>query len=461
MADSSIEEKVKIDFSKGKVGKLFFAVFFPTLVGMIFNSVLTVIDGIFVGKGVGANGIAAVNIVAPLFMLAIGVGLMLGIGASVIGGIKIAEKDNCEASHTMTIAFIAGTLVMLFLICLGMLWPYATLDMLGCSEGLQKNAYAYMMPLLPGLLFLLFQCVGMMLIRLDGSPKYAMWCQAIPATINIVLDYLMVFPWGMGVAGAAWATSISCALGGIMVLFYFVGYSEKLKFRKPHLTKGSAQRGLRVLMNISTIGLATFITEVAFGIMMYVGNMAFMRWEGDDGVAAYSVACYLFPVVFSFANAVAQSAQPVISVNYGLDAFSRVRAVLKVALATAIVCGIFVLTGLWSGDELVVNAFLFSGEKPFELAVDGLPLFALCAVPFAINITFIGYYQSIERPWLSIFYTLLRGIIFMAAGFIVLPGLMGVEGLWLAIPSSEFLTCAIILGLYLFKKVSLQNHIQE
>ena len=182
----------------------------------------------------------------------------------------------------------------------------------------------------------MIQCIGMMLIRLDGSPKYAMMCQAVPAVLNIVLDYVMIFPMEMGVKGAAVATSISCVAGGLMVLAYFVLYSSRLRFYRLKASAKSLMLTLRNIWYMMRIGFATFLTEIAMSVMMITGNYMFMARLGEQGVAAYSIACYLFPVVFSIANAVAQSAQPIISYNYGAGQDRRVSQALKVALRT---CG--------------------------------------------------------------------------------------------------------------------------
>lgn len=437
-----------MDFGRDRIGSLFKKLFFPTLVGMISNSVLTLIDGVFVGRGVGSDGIAAVNIVAPLFLLVTGVGLMLGIGASVIASIRLAEKNTAGACRIMTHAVVVGT-ALTFLLCLWCLaFPSLTVKVLGSSPALERYAVDYMIGLLPCFLFLFIECVGMMLIRLDGSPRYAMCCQIVAAVFNIGLDYVMVFPLGWGVAGAAIATSISAVVGGLMVLVYFVRYSTNLKF----VSMLSGPHGLagvwRNISHMSKIGFPTLLTEGAMGIMMLTGNYVFMSRLGDDGVAAYAIACYLFPVVFSISNAVAQSAQPIISYNYGAGAFDRVHASLRVALFTAVLCGVIITLGMVAGSGYIVEAFLSTDEAAYGLAVSGLPLFAVCALPFAVNITFIGYYQSVEQVLRPLVYTLLRGIVFLIPAFVLLPHIIGNPGLWFAIPTAEVLTLLVIVAGY-------------
>lgn len=188
-------ERDKLDFGNGKISSLFRAMFFPTLIGMAFNSALNICDGMFVGHGVGSDALAAINIVAPLFLICAGLGLMFGIGASVIGGIRLAEGNVKAARIIMTQAYIAGAVIFGMVILGSLLFTRPLLYMLGCSPALEELATDYLLWLLPGLVFFYLQCAGMMLIRLDGSPRYAMSVQIVAAVLNIFLDWYGVPAW--------------------------------------------------------------------------------------------------------------------------------------------------------------------------------------------------------------------------------------------------------------------------
>lgn len=437
-------ERDKLDFGNGKIRQLFRSMFFPTLIGMVFNSALNICDGMFVGHGVGSNALAAINIVAPLFLLCAGLGLMFGIGASVIGGIRFAEGNVKAARIIMTQAYIAGAIIFGLVILGSLIFTRPLLYLLGCSPALEELATDYLLWLLPGLVFFYLQCAGMMLIRLDGSPRYAMSVQIVAAILNIFLDWYMVFPLRLGIKGASMATSISCIVAGLMVVAYFIFFSDKLKFYRLRLSAKSLKLSIRNTGYMAKIGLATFIAELAIGVMMATGNYMFISYLGEAGVAAFSVGCYLFPLIFSISNAVAQSSQPIISYNYGAGQMGRVRQALNIALFTAVACGAAISALMYGCSGILAGIFLDSAESAYEIAKNGLPLLGLCALPFAVNITFIGYYQSCEKSARSIVYMLLRGIIFMVPGFILLPKLLNVPGLWLALPVSELLTLAFI-----------------
>lgn len=441
----------KIDFGTGKIGPLFRALFFPTLVGMVFVSLQTVIDGIFVGQGVGADGIAAVNIVAPLWMVVTGLGLMFGIGASVIGGVHLAEKNVKAARIILTQSFGVGFFTTLLLSLLCLLFPTTVIYALGCSKPLERLALDYLLWLLPGMAFFFWQCEGMMLVRLDGSPRYAMLIQVTGATTNIALDWLFIFPLGMGVKGAAVATAIACGAGGLMSLVYFIWFSSSLKFYRLKMSVTSLLLTLRNLCAMARIGFATFLTEIAMSITILIGNYQFMGMLHEDGVAAFAIICYLFPVIFSVNNAVAQAAQPIISYNYGAKSELRVSRTLRLSLFTALACGIIVMLTMIAGSEMIVGMFLRPDENAYKIATGGLPLFACCSAFFALNVAFIGYYQSVTDASRAIAFTVLRGILFPLATFILLPLLFGTRGLWLAIPAAESATLLIIVALHLRK----------
>lgn len=276
-----------------------------------------------------------------------------------------------------------------------------------------------------------------------------MWIQVLVAVVNIALDWYMIFFLDMGVKGAAVATSAACVFGGLMALAYFVRFSYKLRFYRLKLSVTSLLLSIRNVTYIMKIGFATFLTELAMGVMMLTGNYMFMSMLNEEGVAAFAVACYLFPIVFSISNAVAQSAQPIISFNHGVRSDARVARTLRVYLFTAAVCGTVVSLCLWIGAPAITALFLTPSEAAYGIALAGLPLFALCAVFFSVNIAFIGYYQSVERAMASTMFTSLRGMLLLVPSFVLLPHALGVSGLWLAITTAEFLTLVSVSLFYL------------
>ena len=440
------EEQKGLDFGGGNIPSLFRILFFPTLAAMVFDALFVIVDGIFVGHGVGPLGIAAISIVSPLFAIVSGTGLMFGIGASVLASISLSQKHHAEANVTITQAFTVGTLLMVIIALLCFLFTGDVVEFLGCSESLKNNCIDYLHWLLPGIVFLMFQYIGMMLIRLDGSPKYAMFCNVIPGLLNVFLDWLFIFPLGLGIKGAAMATSVSCVFGGLMALFYFLRLSEILNFVRLKMTTDWVVDAMRHSGAIIKIGFATLLTELAMSVMVFTANHMFIKMLGDNGVAAFSIACYLFPFFFSVNNSVSEAIQPIISFNYGAGKMDRVKKAFRTALIAAAICGGIEVVSIAGGAKYLVMMFLDPGTEAFELACAGLPKFAMCGIFFALNIAFIGYYQAMKQAGKATFFTLLRGMIFVVPCLLLLPEIIGIPGLWLAIPVSELLTLVIIVS---------------
>ena len=197
-----------IDFGKSKIDPLFNSIFYPTLLSMVFASLFTVADGIFVGQGVGSNALAAINIVSPLFLLTTGIALMFGVGVSVVASIHLAQNNDKAANINITQAFVVATLLMVMISVAVYLFRVPFLRLLGSSDVLLPLCLDYLLTILPGCICIVIQMIGTFVIRLDGSPKFAASLEIFPGLLNIFLDWLFVFPMQMGIAGSGIASSI-------------------------------------------------------------------------------------------------------------------------------------------------------------------------------------------------------------------------------------------------------------
>ena len=437
-----------IDLSTLNVFTLFRKYFVPTLLGMLSMSAVTAIDGIFVGHGVGSDGIAAVNICVPLLMLFTGIGLMVGAGCSVVASIQLSRGKSKSARLNVTQALLFVTIVALIPSVLMMAFPAETARMLGSSEHLLPMVTDYLLWFVPSWVFQIWITVSLFVIRLDGAPKLAMLCSLITAVINVVLDWLFIFPFGWGVMGAAFATSISIMAGGLVAMVYLLFYARHLRLQPLKWSVKSLRLSVRNIGYQCRIGPSALLGEATLAVLMFVGNQVFMSYLGDDGVGAFGIACYYIPFVFMVGNAIAQSAQPIISYNFGAGQPDRVRKALHLAIRTALICGIsfFIITFLCRQN--IVSLFIDRSCPAFDIAVNGIPYFGVGCIFFAANMIGIGYYQSIRRGQRATIITLLRGVVFMLIGFFVLPLVLGVPGIWLAVSLAELLTTLYIIGIY-------------
>ena len=439
------KERDSIDFGKSRIGPLFNRIFYPTLLSMVFASLFTVADGIFVGQGVGSNALAAINIVSPLFLITTGIALMFGVGVSVVASIHLSQDNHKAANINITQAFNVATLLMGIIVVAVYIFRVPFLQLLGSSDALLPLCQDYLLTILPGCVFIVIQMIGTFIIRLDGSPKFAASLEIFPGLLNIILDWLFVFPMQMGVAGSGIASSISCAVAAGLVAVYMFFRAQNVRLCRLKLSLTSLYLTARNVGYMVRSGFSSMLGELAMSMMLLTGNYIFIRELGEDGVAAFSVACYLYPIVFMVNNSVAQSAQPIISFNYGAGNRYRVKSALKVSLRTATICGVLITAFLTLGTKPLVGLFLQADTKAYEIAIGGLPLFAYSAIFFALNVAIIGYYQATEQNGRATLCMLLRGLIFLVPAFLLMPQLMFPQGMWLAIPVSECMTLGVIL----------------
>lgn len=450
-----MDNSKKINFGEMDVPQLFMKILLPTLLGMVASIIVTITDGFFVGKYAGSDALASVNIAAPLFMISTGCALMFGTGCSIFTAIQLSRRKIKLANNTITQAVFISVFLFVFLSIFIILFPKHVAKLLGSTHHLLPFVTTYITILTPSLVFYMLMNIGLFIIRLDGSPKYAMSCSLIPAIFNIAGDYVLVGKMGMGIKGAVLATSISFIIGGIMVLLYMFIFSKTLKLQHIKFSIKSFLITVRNVTYMCKLGFSGLLSELAIALMALMGNYIFLKYLGEDGIAAYSVICYYFPVVFMINNAIAQSAQPIISYNLGNPKTDRVHQTLKIALQIALGFGFLLTLAMSFLAPQMVNVFLDYTSPAYTIAVKGIPLFSVGFIFFAFNIIYIGYYQSIGYMRKATIVTFMRGYLFLFISFIVLPNYIGVKGIWLSIPCAEFLTFIALTWIIHKERVSL------
>lgn len=445
-------QRDSIDLGTVKIPRLFRLYLIPTLLGMLSLCAVTATDGIFVGRGVGSDALAAVNICIAPTMVMMGISLMLGVGSSVVSSIHLASGNVKAARLNVTQALATATLIVVIFLGLTLISIDTTGHALGSSDTLMPLVRDYMPWIFVCCLFQSWCGIGLFVVRLDGSPKYAMWCNVLPGLLNVVLDYIFIFPLQMGIKGAAIATCISCAVGGVMVMGYLLFFARTLRLIKIKMSHKSFRLTLRNIGYQCKIGISALLGEATMGVLMLMGNLMFMKYIGNDGVGAFSIACYYCPFVFMIGNAIAQSAQPIISYNYGKGSKSRVIATEKLAILAALCCGLAITAAFIFTPSAMVHLFLDPDLAAAKIAVKGFPVFSVAFIAFIFNLTAIGYFQSVEKVTPSIVFALLRGLIFLVPAFILLPTILNATGIWLALGISEILTALSIVGFYIYNK---------
>lgn len=441
-----------IDWGKTNIGKLYFKILLPTLLGMVSSILVTIADGFFVGRYVGSDALAAVNISAPLFLFSTAFALMFGVGCSVVASVHLSKGKIKAANINITQAIIVSS--VLFTIISGYIYfnSESVALMLGATERLLPLVETYVRILSLSLVLYMIEHIGLFIIRLDGSPNIAMLCISIPCLLNVIGDYILVAHYNMGIEGAVIATAGSIIIAGIAVLAYILFFSKVLKLYRLKLTIKSLKLTCRNIGYMVRLGSAAFLGEMAIAVMLFVGNYIFLEYYGEDGIAAYSIICYYFPIIFMVNNAISQSAQPIISYNYGAGLTDRFHKSFRLTIIYGVVFATVITAIVMFFAPQMVEFFLDSSYPAYDIASYGMPLFATGYIFFALNMMFMGYYQSIENYKRANFISVLRGYILLIALFITMPMILGKLGIWLAVPIAELITFIAILAINKIKR---------
>ena len=447
------ELRDEIDFGNADIPKLFKKLLIPTLWGMFSTALFIITDGIFVGKGIGNNALAAINIVAPFFSVAISIGLMLGMGGSILASIHLANKKIKTARIVLTQATFVSAVSTLFVSALSLFFIDEFLSIMGAPAELVPLAREYAYGMLPFIVMGALTNTMPFFIRLDGAPNYAMKCCIVGAVVNIILDYLFIFEFGWGLFGAAIATSIGNTLGAVMAFAYLCRKDKVLRFVKVKLSNKGIRMSLRNILYMCKLGGASFVGQSAVIIMIVCGNLVFVRELGTAGVAAFSICCYTFPLIYMIYTAISQSAQPIISYNYACGSMQRVNTVFRISLMWGVGIGACLTFSMVMFAPQISALFLERGSEAYNIAIRSLPLFSIGFISFSINMISIGYFQSIEKINKAMAIIILRGIIFMPLFFYVMPHIWSNNGGWLAVPATEIATNIYIIFTYLKNRI--------
>ena len=445
-------QRDSLDFKSMSVEKLFTKLLVPTIMGMAASALFTVVDGIFVGNGIGSDAMAAVNISAPIFMIITGVGLMFGMGGGILTFINLSQGKKKVANINFTQSVIALVFISLVMTLLLTIFPHKIATLFGSDEYLMDMVVEYLFWFSISLPFTVLVVALPFSIRLT-NPKRSMWAMLAATVVNIILDYLFIFVFKWGLFGAAIATDIGEFVGAAIMIIYLFRHSIAIRFVWLKLSVKSLLLTLRNVGYMIKLGFSVFLSEITISVMIISGNYVFMDYMGADGVAAYSVICYLFPIIFMVFNATVQSAQPIISYNYGCGQMKRSDNALRLSMLFTLAFAFSIMLLFICFTRSIVTLFIpDTASAAWGYAVAGLPLFATDYLFFGINIIIIGYYTSIERLRRAISLTVLRGIL-PVVFFFTLPLLLDVNGIWLAVAAGDITTTVVIVILLIVDKV--------
>lgn len=405
----------------------------PTYLTSLFNTVYTIIDGIFVSAYVGTDALAAINIVYPIVNVLTGIALIFATGGSAVAALHIGGNRKKEADRSFSVSVITSILLG-SLVSLGVLLNLSgILNLLGAASLTMTDCRTYALWWLLGTPVVIVKELFTYFIRIDGAPTYSLVTALSGGILNIVLDYILIGCFRMGILGAALATMLGLLLSFCMGLYYFVRKRKHLSFTLHGL---SLQEAVRCMMN----GASEFVDQLSIAITTIVFNRTALTFAGENGVAAVSIIMYLqflsIGVYFGFSMGIA----PPLGYAYGDKKEEVCRILEHYAYSFFAIAPFVIYTLTYFFAPLSVSCFAPPASPVFSLAVSGMRIYGIGFLFAGINIFSAVRMMAYGKGNFSGLITFLRSFALLLLFLAFLPKIGGMTGIWLAVPAAEFLT---------------------
>lgn len=451
------DKKLLTELSEKPVFSLLLQYAIPAIVAMVASSLYNIVDGIFIGQGVGAGAIMGLAITMPIMNLSAAFGAMVGVGGSTLLSVKLGEKDYNFAAKILGNVITLNCIIGIGLGAVMLLFLDPILRFFGASDYTIPYARDFMVIVLIGNVFThLFLGLNAML-RSSGKPKKAMKATIMTVIINIALAPLFIFVLHLGIRGAALATVLSQL---IVLLWQFKLFSNPNELI--HLRRDTYRLERRIVTGSLSIGLSPFLINLCACIVVIIINKQLVSYGGDVAVGAYGIANRMMFFFVMVVIGINQGMQPIAGFNFGAKHYTRLNQVLKYAITIA--------TGIWIVGFIVCVllatpvASAFTNDKELlKEAAHALRVMNLVVPIIGFQMITIGFFQSIGKAGISIFLSLTRQLLFLVPLLLILPNFFGLEGIWYSVPIADgtaAITAAIVL-IYHMRKFKMRGKLEN
>ncbi|CAM3565666.1 MATE family efflux transporter [Parendozoicomonas haliclonae] len=436
----------QVDLRKVSVASALVKYAVPSTISVWVFALYTMVDGMFVGKGVGPEALAAVNLSLPFISIMFAFSILVSIGGATVAGVLRGKGQGEEASKVFSTCIYFLLAFGLAVCGISLVFVEELAMLLGAQGDLIPLVVEYLGTLLFFNAFYLVAYSMEVFIKVDGYPRRELAIIMVAATTNIVLDYILVIELGMGLRGAAIATGMAQLLQAIVLVIHYRYGGGTLKFMriKPDLKK---------VMSYIRIGVPDCITEMSAGVVLLAFNSAILAYLGNTSLTAFSVIGYFNNFVLLTMIGLTQGMQPIITFQRGRKGFDKMGQALKMTLKVALVFSVscFFL-GFLAGDVL---ASMFLNEPDIiALSHEAMKIFAMGFIFVGMNVVISGFFTALEKPILAGVLSLLRGVILVLVLLAVLPKQFGSDSIWLVAPLTEAITFCVGLVLLAFERRS-------
>ena len=413
----------------------------PSIIMMIFTSIYSVVDGIFVSNFVGKTPFAAVNLVYPVLMILGSFGFMIGTGGTAIVAKTMGQGRRDLANRYFTLLVCAAALGGIAISALGLLFLRPLSAALGARGDMLEDCVLYGRIILAANPCFILQNVFQSFFVTAEKPKLGLLVTVGAGLTNILLDALLVAIFPLGLVGAATATALSQAVGGLAPVVYFLRKNDSLL----RLTKTGFDG--RVLVKTCTNGSSELMSNVSGSLVSILYNFQLMRLVGEDGVAAYGVIMYVSFIFAAIFIGYSVGSAPVIAYHYGADNAGELRSLLRKSMVLTAGTGsaMAALAALVSAP--LSGIFVGYDQALCQLTVHAFRLFAVSFLPAGFNIFISAFFTALNNGLVSAAVSFLRTLVFQCASVLLLPLILDLDGVWLSVTVAEGAALAVALGL--------------
>ncbi|MDR0965696.1 MAG: MATE family efflux transporter [Myxococcales bacterium] len=415
----------------------------PAIVGMLVNALYNIINRVFVGRTVGALGIAAISINFPIVLMMMASSVIVGVGANALFAIRMGEGRREQAEKVFGNAALLLFALPLVLSIGVALFIDPLLLAIGASGETLPMAREYTLIVLLGAPFGSFSMGMTHFIRTDGHPRTAMSSQILGALINIALDGLFVLGMDKGIAGAAWATVIAQVVTTLYVLSYFLSRRATVKLRRKNLRLDLSQ----IVLPFLFLGLPHCAMQIASSFINTVLNRSLLQYGGNLAVSTIGIVMSANTILIMPLLGVAQGAQPILGFNFGARRFERVVATFRYACIAVTAYGLLTWALSLGFAPAIVRVFSKDDAELIALASQALPIFNFMLPVIGFQIITSTLFQSIGQPMKALLMSLSRQVIVLLPLLFVLPRLFGLDGIYASFPSSDLLSAMLAAAL--------------
>lgn len=416
--------------------RLFFKYVSQNILGMVGISLYILADTFFIAQGVGADGITALNLVLPIYSLIFAVAAMIGTGASIRFAVARSRGSQDADAYFMN-AILCSAAIGFLMTLAGLLVPDKIVALMGGDASIVAVGSVYTRIFMAFTPFFMWNSICNAFVRNDGAPTTAMMATLLSSLFNIVADYVLVFPLGLGMAGAALATAISPILGILICGTHFCGKKNTISFRL-------ARPSLKRLAYSCQVGVSAFTGEISSGVTMTALNFIILGLAGNVGVAAYGVVANTSIVALSAFNGVSNGCQPLISSFYGRGDWKKARNILRYGILSSLALSSLILMAIFLWTDPIASIFNREGDPTLaSYARRGLRLYFVGFLFAGINTLGAGALSATEAAREAFAASVLRGFVAILACAFGLSALLGLDGVWMAFPAAELLTLPV------------------